>query len=563
METGVTEKKKAPILSNALKSFMVTLAILLVANVGGSYLYKRFDMTHDKRYTLSETTLKTLDQVHDPLYIDIFLGGDLPPEFKRLQDEARQMLEEYKSYNTNISFNFIDPMEDESKSAQYVQELYALGFTPTNINLTKQGKKSVIQVFPWAIANVGKKSVRVPLLVNSFGNSADQNINKSVQLLEYAFTDAITKLAIEKKKKIAILKGNGEIADKYISDFLVGLKEYYMLGAFNLDSLQDNQQKTLDNLKRFDLAIVAKPTEAFSDSEKYVFDQYIMNGGKTLWMLDKVSIDLDSLRNASQSSLAYPKDLNLDDMFFKYGVRINYQLVQDLLSTPITVQSPNGEVPVDWLYSPIIKSQENHPINKNINLVKLEFANQIDTLKNNIKKTILLKSSPQSKAVGAPVQVGLYQFMENLNESEFNSKGHDIGVLLEGKFTSVYKNRVKPAQLASNVDDGVENKMIVIADGDIVNYKYVNKKPLNNSVDQWTQQAYSNRDFLMNCVNYLLDDSGLISIRGKNVELQFLDRQKTEENYTRSQLITVGLPLAVLAVFGLLFTWLRKKKYAK
>ncbi len=547
---------------NNIRILILTIVALAAINFAGQYVFKRFDLTHDKRYTLSETTIATVENVKEPLYIDVFLGGELPPEFKRLQEETRQILEEYKAYNDNIIFNFIDPLENEEKAAQYVQELYALGFTPTNINSTKQGKQSVVQVFPWAIANVGQNSVRVPLLVNNFKTSADENINKSVQLLEFAFTDAITKLTIQKKKKIAILKGNGEIADKYMADFLMNLREYYLIGEFNLDSLQNNQQKTLENLKRFDLAIIAKPTEAFTDSEKYIFDQYIMGGGKSLWMIDKVAIDLDSLRYESQSTLAYPNNLNLDDMFFKYGARINYKLVQDLMSTPITVKSESGDAPVTWLYSPVIKSEENHPINKNINLVKLEFANQIDTLKNNIKKTVLLKSSAGSRAVGVPLEISLYQFMEDLNEEEYIGLGETVGVLMEGKFESAFKNRVKPEGFSGNRDNGVDNTMIVIADGDIVNYTYVNKKPLNGP-DQWTNQVYSNKEFLLNCVNYLLDDSGLINIRGKNVELLFLDRKKVQDEYTTAQLVTVGLPIAILAIFGVVFTWLRKRRYAK
>ena len=284
---------------------------------------------------------------------------------------------------------------------------------------------------------------------------------------------------------------------------------------------------------------------------------------KTLWLMDKVVADLDSLQNKSQSALAFPRELNLDDMFFKYGIRINYNLVQDLLSTPITARSETGEFPIDWLYSPMIKSQENHPINKNVNLVKLEFANQIDTLKNNIKKTVLLQSSAQSKIVGAPLELGLNQFMEELNEAEYNKGNQTVGVLLEGKFTSAFKNRVKPFSASKGLDDGKENKMIVIGDGDIINYTYVNKKPLENGLDQWTQQVYGNKDFLMNSVNYLLDDTGLINIRSKDVKLALLDENKVAKNYTFTKFVTVGLPIALLGIFGFLFTYLRKRKYSK
>jgi len=546
-----------------LKQLGLITAVLIVINFAGSYVFKRFDMTDDKRYTLSEASIKVIEEVKDPLYIDIFLGGDLPPEFKRLQNEIRQVLEEYQVYNSNITFNFIDPLAEEEDVQKNIQEMYAQGFSPTNIDMTRKGKKSLIQIFPWAKANMGQKSVRIPLLVNNFMTNKDDNINKSVQLLEYNFSDAITKLAITSKKKIAVLKGNGEMPDKYMSDFLISLKEYYVLGEFNLDSVHGDKQKTLDNLERFDLAIIAKPTQAFTDEEKAVFDQYIMNGGKTLWMVDRVTADLDSLRNKSASTLAIPRDINLDDMFFKYGIRINANLVQDVLSTPISVQSANGEVPVDWPFSPVVRSRENHPINKNINIVKLEFANQIDTLKNNIKKTVLLESSEQSKTVGIPAQISLYEFVNNINPSQFNKGNQTLGVLLEGKFSSVFQNRMKPVKFNKIQDEGKGTKMIVIADGDIVNYKYANKKLLTDGMDPWLQQNYSNREFLLNCVNYLMDDEGLVKIRGKNVNLRFLDAKRVQEEYTTTQILTIGLPLLALGLFGLVFTYLRKRAYAK
>jgi len=546
-----------------LKQLGLIAAVLIVINFAGNYIFKRFDMTDDKRYTLSEASIKVIEEVKDPLYIDIFLGGDLPPEFKRLQNEIRQTLEEYQVYNSNITFNFVDPLAEEEDVQKNIQEMYALGFSPTNIDMTRKGKKSLIQIFPWAIANMGQKSVRIPLLVNNFMTNKDDNINKSVQLLEYNFSDAITKLAITSKKKIAVIKGNGEMPDKYMSDFLISLKEYYVLGEFNLDSVHGDKQKTLDNLNRFDLAIIAKPTEAFTDEEKAVFDQYIMNGGKTLWMVDRVAADLDSLRNKQATMLAIPRDINMDDMFFKYGVRINANLVQDILSTPITVQSANGEVPVDWPFSPVVRSRENHPINKNINIVKLEFASQIDTLKNNIKKTVLLESSEQSKTVGIPAQISLYEFVNKINPSQFNKGNQTLGVLLEGKFSSVYQNRMKPVKFNKILDEGKETKMIVIADGDIVNYKYANKKLLTEGIDPWLQQNYSNREFLLNCVNYLMDDEGLVKIRGKNVNLRFLDAKKVQEEYTTTQIVTIGLPLLILGLFGLVFTYLRKRAYAK
>lgn len=545
-----------------IKHLALIIVILIVVNILSAQFFKRFDLTSDNRYTLSETTLTTLKNVKEPIYLDVFLDGDFPSEFKRLQSETYQLLEEYKAYNSNIIFKFNNPNADAATADQYTAELIGLGFTPTNINQNNKGKKELIQIFPWAIANMGEKSVRVPLLVNNYGNRPEENINKSVQLLEFAFTDAITKLTSVKKKRIAILKGNGQMADKYTSDLLMEAKEYYALGEFELDAFPDDLPKTLANLKRFDMALIVKPTQAFSDEEKYILDQYVMQGGKTMWLMDQVAIDLDSLQNKNRQALASPRNLNLDDLFFKYGVRINTRLIQDLLSTPITAQSPTGEdFPIDWLYSPTVRSEENHPINKNINLIKLEFANQIDTLKNGIKKTVLLKSSPQSKAVGAPLLIGLNQFMEDLDESKFNEGNQIIGTLLEGNFTSAFNNRVKPFKISDNKDHGVANKMIVIADGDIVNYTYINKKPVQNGYDQWTQQVYANKDFLINAINYLLDDNGLIDIRSKNVELPLLDEQKVNKQYTSSQIITVGIPIVLLIVFGFVFTYIRKRKY--
>lgn len=546
-----------------LKVLLTTIAILVVLNFAGNFFFKRFDLTSDQRYTLSQTSLNIIKDVKEPLYVDVFLEGEFPPEFRRLRNETKQILEEFHAYNSNIIFEFNNPIEDENLAEQYTAELINLGFIPTNVNQTIKGKKTVLPIFPWAIANQNEKSVRIPLLINNFGSKPEDNINKSVQLLEYEITNAILKLTNKKKKKIAFLKGNNEINDKYLADFILNLKENYVIGEFNLDSLKNDLPKTLSNLNRFDATIIVKPTTAFSDEEKYILDQYIMKGGKTMWLIDKVSIDLDSLQNESQAAVAYPLNLNLDDMFFKYGLRINNKLVQDLLSTPITVKSETGDMPIDWLYSPIIKSEENSVINKNINLVKLEFANQIDTLKNEIKKTVLLKSSSKSKSVGTPIPIALDQFMENLNEADYNSGNQTIGVLLEGNFTSVFKNRVKPFDLKNSINDGKANKMIVIADGDIVNYKYVNKKPLINEVDQWTQQVYANKEFLVNSVNYLLDDSGLINIRNKEIKLALLNSDKAKEEYTFSQIITVGVPILILLVFGLVFTFIRKRKYSK
>lgn len=547
-----------------IKKLIYTLVGIIVLNVVGSFIYKRFDMTHDKRYTLSDNTKQLLKQVDIPIEFTVLLqGDDYPSEFRRLQLETKQLLEEFRDINSNIRFLFENPLENEEDVNQALYDLDQMGLSPTNIPITKQGNQSVVKIFPWAIGydDVNQRSVRVPLLVNNLGVSASENIQKSVEQLEYAFADAISKLTIKEKKSIAILKGNGEMEDKYIADFINNLKPYYQFGEFDFKQLQDDNEKVIQNLDRFDMAIIAKPTKPFSEREKYILDQYIMKGKKTMWLLDQVRIDLDSLANSSQRNVAMGEDLNLDDMLFKYGVRVNYNLIQDYISVPITLKDDRGQdLPLDWWYSIMSPSKENHLINKNVNVIKMEFANSMDTLANGIQKTVLLQSSDMSRAVGVPQEVELFQFQ---GEEPFAGKPSITGVLLEGNFSSAYKNRVKPFNFPSAQDDGVNNKMIVISDGDIINYMYSNKKFLVNGYDIWTEQIYGNKDFLTNAVHYLLDDSGVINIRAKEVKLAFFDKDKVKQKYFGSQMITVGAPIVILIVFGVVFNYFRKRKYTR
>ncbi|MCX2679332.1 gliding motility-associated ABC transporter substrate-binding protein GldG [Galbibacter sp. EGI 63066] len=541
---------------------ILLLLILIGINFIVSFFVLRADLTKNKRYTLSEASKNTVQNTNQAIIVDVLLEGDLPAEFRRLQTETKQLLEEFATVNNQIRVNFIDPLDNDMPREQNVQSLQELGLTPASVTVEEGNRMSRELVFPWALVNMGEKTVRVSLLQNKLGANSEQRVNNSVQQLEYAFADAFKQLTITDKKKVAVLKGNGEMPDKYMVDFLLSLRNYYQLGEFNLDSLKNDPKQVLENLNRFEAAIIAKPTIAFRDTEKYILDQYIIKGGKTLWMVDQVVADLDSLQNESYSSVAYPMDLNLDDMLFRYGVRINKTLVQDLISIPVTVTDQNGEIPINWFYSPMVASADNHPINTGLNVVKLEFANTIDTLPNGVQKTILLKSSPQSKAVGTPIGYSLDQFDSQQAIETFNKGNNTLGVLLEGKFTSAFQNRVKPFALDSEKgENDADNKMIVIADGDIVNYNYVNKKPLINGVDKWTKQFYANREFLLNSVNYLLDDDGLINIRTKEVTLSFLDKQKTYDEKGFWQLVNIGVPIVLILVFGGLFTYFKRRKY--
>jgi gliding-associated putative ABC transporter substrate-binding component GldG len=555
---------------NRLKSVGITLFLLLVINTIGSFFFYRLDLTKDKRYTLSSTSLHIIEQVKNPLYIKVYMQGELPSEFKRLQLETRQMLEEFQGYNSNIVFEFIDPLEDESTSMDNIKELYRKGLTPINISVDDKGKQSQAMVFPWAIAVYDNKEVNIPLLKNIMGASTTDKIIGSVQHLEYSIADALYKITNDKQKKIAIIKGNGELHEAFIAKFLLQTKESYHIGPFTLDSVAKQPLNSLTELKKYDLAIIAKPTEAFSENEKQVLDQYIVNGGKTIWLIDQVVAEMDSLYSPTGSALAFPRDLNLNDFFFKYGVRIYPDLVKDEQGSPIKLAtgeqgSATQFQEFNWKFAPQVYSQSNHPIVKNLGGIKFDFANAIDTLKNGIKKTVLLQSSPYSKRMGTPTEINLNSVNEETSPADYLNKGHiPLAVLLEGKFHSMFENRILAFDQNNFQAKGKSSKMIVISDGDIIkNQLDKNGMPVELGYDQRSGNLYDNKDLLMNCVNYLLDDTGLINIRSKDLDLPLLDKEKVYENYTNIQLLTIGLPIAILGVFGFLFSFLRKRKYSR
>ncbi len=553
-----------------LKSVVLIILVLVLTNLAGNFYFHRFDLTADNRYTLSPTTLKIIKEIKEPLIIDVFLKGEFPGEMKKLQTETQQILEEFKAYNSNIVFQFVNPLEEENKREATIQAFLERGLTPINVTLNDRGKQTQEVAFPWAITTYHGRSVKVPLLKNIMGASIAEKVVSSVQHLEYAFTSAFNSVAKPKQKKVAVIKGNGELNDLLMGDFIKQVKENCFIGTFTLDSVSKKPVETLAVLKKYDLAVIVKPIERFTDEEKFVLDQFVINGGKTLWLIDQVNIEMDSLYNESGSTLAFPNDLNLNDMFFKYGVRINPDMVKDIMASPITLATgENGSGTqynqFPWFYSPLVYPTSKHPIVSNLDAVKFEFTNGIDTLKNGIKKTILMQSSPYSRLVGAPVEVKLEMVNERPEQSEFSNKGNiPVAVLLEGKFRSAFENRVMPFQDKTFKNIGEPNKMIVISDGDVIkNQLDKNYQPLELGYDKWTNKLYGNKEFLINCVNYLIDDNGLINIRSKVVNLPILDKEKVYDNYTSAQIISVGLPILILAIFGLLFTFLRKRKYSK
>lgn len=582
------------------------VAGVLVANVIGQFVFARFDLTSDKRYTLSEVSTELVENITDPLTIQVFLDGTPPGEFQRLETETRQLLEEFQARNSNIRFDFVNPIgegqEDADKrdrifdifhlgnrgaspeiekqvraSINKITDLdkalfdsfYGNGMKPAGVTVMHRGKKTEAIIFPWAILNYRGRRVKVPLLKSMMTASTQENVNSSVQHLEYAFANAIQTATARSAKKIAVIKGNAEIQDVLIADFLRQVREQYHIGTFTLDSVATRPKESADYLKKnYDLAIIAKPKERFTDEEIQVLDDYVMHGGRTLWLVDPVHMELDSLSKGP--ALAFPIDLNLDNLFFKYGLRIKPELIKDEYAAEIKLATGDEGSGARfssyiWRYSPVMLSSTDNPIVKNVEAVRFDFASPIELLKNDIKKTVLLQSSPFSKAIGVPAQLSFEEVTEETNPKQYEGKGNlPTAVLLEGRFHSIFENRVLPFDEKDHVTVGKPTRMIVVSDGDVMrNQVDGNGQPMELGFDRWTGKLYGNKDFMINCVNYLLDDNGLIALRSKDVSLPVTDKKKVESEYTRVQIITVAIPLAVLALFGIGFTLLRRRVYAR
>ncbi len=531
---------------------------LVILNFISNSIYKRFDLTEDGRYTLSKPAIDILNTIDKNIYITVYLEGDFPTEFKRLQIETRQLLEELNSKNSKIRFKFSDPLDD-------AEQLIQQGLEPSQLSVQQNGVVSEIVIFPWAIVKMGNKFEKVSLLKDTNAQTQDEQLKNAIQNLEYAFADALHKINSKKNKKIAVLKGNGELDDIYLYDFLKTIGNYYHLAQFTLDSVTTNPLKTLKKITDYDLLIIAKPSKPFTENEKYTLDQYFMNGGKTLWLVDKVQAELDSLMDTGES-LVYPRNLNLTDLFFNYGVRINSNLVEDLYSAKIPLATGNigNQTQFDqflWRYYPVAQSANNHSINKHLEPVSFKFVSSIDLLKNDIKKTVLLQSSTLSKTVGTPSIINLTSISKKINPQNYNNGNQALAVLLEGYFKSAYADRVKPFISESNKNTSFNNKMILIADGDIIANQITRGQPEVLGVDKWTGQRFGNKEFLLNSVNYLLDDSGLINIRNKTINLKVLDREKAFKERNFYQVLNIVFPIVLLSLFGLIYNLYRRKKY--
>lgn len=553
----------------------LALLILALLNVVSYYYYYRLDLTTEKRYSISQPSKDIIKGLKDEVVIRVYLDGELNSGFKRLQDNVRNTLNELRAYGgSKIEFEFIDPMSiqnlDERKLL--ITDLINRGLSPTNLT-TKSKTGSVNQlIFPGAIVVYGGREFPVNLLENQIGYGPQEALNNSAILLEYKFINAIKKLTQYRPPQVGIIEGHGELANIELASIKQTLQSLqYDVKHFNL-----TQGYYIPG--RFDAIIIAKPMQAFNEQDKFKIDQYIMRGGKVLWLVDGTNANMDSLRYNREGQGVNALDLNLDDMLFKYGVRINGDVVQDINlhnQIPLVVgqvgNAPQTEL-FPWYYFPLLVSENNHAIARNLDPVAAYFASSIDTVKNpGVKKTILLHTTENAKAQMAPTRVHFGILQSKPNPAYFNQPELPVAVLLEGEFESAFKNRLSPEFLAASdtmeslkfIEKSKPGKMIVIADGDIIRNEVRGDStayPLG--FYKYTNKQFANNDFILNCIEYLVDDNGILETRNKEVKLRLLNTVKAQDEKLMWQLLNIVLPISLIVVFGIAFGFYRRRKYA-
>jgi ABC-2 type transport system permease protein len=568
-KAGVKSNKSSK--KQSLIQLALALLIVVLLNVISLYAFSRFDLTSEKRYTLSDATKKIITDLKDVVYIKVYLEGEFPAGFKRLRNETKEMLDEFRAYSkeNNIQYEFINPSEnpDVKKRNEVYRQLTDLGLQPTNLEVKEENGSSQQIIFPGALISFNGKQVPLQLLKSRLGASPEEMLNNSIQALEYELASSIQKVSSLYKSKVAFLDGHGELDSNEVKDISNALKEYYFVERKTINGKLD----ALDGVKGL---IIAKPDSVFTEKDKFVIDQFVMRGGKVMFLIDPIFATMDSLNN-SGLTVGIAQSQNLEDMLFRYGVRLNNNLVQDLQAAPIpVVVGYTGNQPQQklfpWPFFPLIMSQNTHPIVNNLNAIKLEFASSLDTVGHEeIKKTILLSSSDYTKLLNAPVRISVNMLQNKPDVRQYAKKQQPLAALLEGTFTSIYKNR-----LSSKITDSKDinfkekskfNRMIVIADGDVIrserNKSTGQMYPLG--YDRFTNQQYGNKNFILNCVNYLMDDSGLITVRSRELKLRLLDRERIKTEKGKWQVIAVSLPLLSIALLGTYRYFARKRKYTK
>ncbi|OOQ60979.1 gliding motility-associated ABC transporter substrate-binding protein GldG [Mucilaginibacter pedocola] len=553
--------------------FLSTVGILVALTLGSQKLFTRFDFTKEKRFTISAVSRNVLDSLPAPVYVNVYLQGDgFPGGMKRLQTATKDMLADLQAYSHGkLSFVFVDALKGLSPDQQQkmVDSLEAQGvFAQTLSVKTDDGVQSKVMI-PFAQVIYDGKAIPVKLLESqsNLNTSPEEKLNSSIQNLEYAFTSAIKKVTSGGKQRIGFTEGHNELTDLQLNDAMRNLADGYQVGRVNLATIP------FDNLMKIRLLVIAKPDKAFTEQEKFKIDQYLMRGGRILWAIDQVSAELDSLRGKGNQALAFNKELNLDDQLFRYGIRINYNLIADINSSqiPVTVGDAGGQPQIqllNWLFYPVYIPLAKHPIVKNLDGITSQFASTIDVLDiKNVNKTVLLSTSPYNKEIKTPHIISLMSLQEEPNPKEFQSPQKITGVLLEGKFKSDFLNRPVPDSLGENipvVGESKPTKMVVLSDGDILrNQVGADGSPYPLGYDRFSKQTYGNLSLLLNIADYMADDSGLIALRNKEIQIRLLDRARIRSEKLNWQLINNIVPIGIVLIFAIFQHYSRKRKYAR
>ena len=560
-----------------------TVLIVVFVNIIGQYLFGRVDLTSERRYTLSKPTKEMLRQIDEPVLFRVYLEGEFPADFKRLQSETKEMLNQFRAYNHNIDYEFVNPnsFTDREEQQVFYQKLASKGIQPTQISVGDGTSMTTQILIPAADVYYQGRETSVQLLQSQKYVSEATLLNNSIQNLEYTLSSAIRQLARGRKPMIGFLQGHGELSGGVLYDIQRSLQETYSLDYVTIDgqiqaltahSLQEGDS-TYRMYNLFDMLIIAKPTKPFSEQDLYILDQFVMYGGKVLWLVDALDADLDSLSERGQF-IATRLSLGLDEMLFNYGVRINSDVLMDMRCRPIPIQvGMVGEKPQfqfrPWYYFPEIVPLAEHPIVRNLDLIKTDFASSIDLIDNDIRKTVLLTTSEYTRVKNAPAMIDLADANAEPDRRLYSRSSVPVAVLLEGEFRSMWRNRLTPEFLSQAAmgfrEQSDENKMIVISDGDVIRNRYIasDGTVLPVGYDYYTQTLYANKDLILNAVNYLAGDDGLMASRSRNIKLRKLDVVKVREQRTKYQVINVVLPVIILAIAGVAITFVRKKKYQR
>lgn len=549
------------------------LSAFVLIGIVAQFAFTRFDFTTEKRFTISPISRQIMDKLPKPVNVTVYLqGSGFPSDLRRLQSATKDMLNDLKSYSHgNLQFEFVDLLASLKKLTPDMQKQTYEDFESKGILGQQKSWKTddgVSQklIFPEALVKAGDKEIAVNLIQTRMGLSDDEQINNSIQNLEYAFTSAIKKAVSGGKPQIGFTEGHHELTDVQLNDAMKSLSDGFEVGRLNLATIPF---KALQNIK---LLVIPKPDQKFTELEKFKLDQYIMRGGKVLWTIDQVSAELDSLRGHGGEQMSFPKQLNLDDQLFRYGVRINYDLIADMSCSPIPIATGDvgGQAQIQmlpWLYYPLFMPYSKHPIVKNLDAIHSEFASTIDLLDTkNVKKTILLASSPYNKKISAPHILSLQALEQEPNPKDFQGTPKTVAVLLEGRFTSDWRNRPLPDSLGEAVTimpESVPTKMVVISDGDILkNQIGRDGSPYPLGYDHYTQQSYGNKNLLLNIADYMTDDSGLIALRTKEIKIRLLNRARIRNEKLYWQLVNTVGPLALVLICAIFQHYIRKRKYA-